>query len=327
MGSDRSPFLLFQAIEEAIQHFPFVHWIVFLTQNAWDDIQGAYSSAHHPAISCCIVPEVIEMHEEPLLALRQKKFSSLINGLKKLKKNQIQGFVSTGNTGALIAGATLSIPLLPGVQRPALLATLPTQKGEVAIIDVGGNVLCKANHLMQFAYMGVAYKQCLDGLQLPRVGLLNIGIESKKGTVEVRRAYEVLQQKASEGKFIFVGNIEGRELFQGEVDVLVTDGFTGNVLIKTSEGIASFMLKQLKQVLTQLHTQEQQAIFEPFHRQFNHEVYNGALLCGVNKVAVKCHGQSSPQGLLTGIRQAIRLIQNNFIDQMTVQLKIIQQKN
>lgn len=326
MGSDRSPAVLFQAIERAAEEFPQVDLTVFVTQAALDEILLHGSNRHHARqahLEFQIVSDVIEMHDEPLMAIRQKKNSSLVLGFKFLKKRYLDGFVSAGNTGALIAGATLSLPLLPGMRRPALLATLPTEKGNVAIIDVGGNVSCKVYHLAQFAQLGVAYQRCCEGIEHPRVGLLNIGVESKKGTSEVRQAYELLSTMAKREEILFVGNVEGREVFQGAVDVLVTDGFTGNVLLKTSEGVSSFILQQLPTVLQEILPDQSMAILRRLHHQFDYEEYNGAIVCGIDGVVVKCHGQSSPKGLLRGIQSAIHLVQNHFIYRIKHQLSLI----
>lgn len=323
MGSDRSPAVLFKAVEQAAEEFPLIDFVVFITQVALDEIL-LHSSSRFPLrrahLEFQIVSEVIEMQDEPLLAIRQKKNSSLALGIKLLKKRHLDGFVSAGNTGALIAGATLSLPLLPGIKRPALLATLPTEKGDVAIIDVGGNVSYKAYHLVQFAQLAVAYQRCYQGIKQPRVGLLNIGVESKKGTSELRQAYQFLQELARRGEMEFVGNIEGREVFQGAIDVLVTDGFTGNVLLKTSEGVSSFILQQLNHSLQSILPEQRLAILRDLYDQFDYEEYNGAIICGVDCVAVKCHGQSSAKGLFQGIQGAIQLVKNGFIQQLKQQL-------
>lgn len=327
MGSDRSPAVLFKAIEQAAEQFPQVDLVVFVTQAALDEIllhSSVRFSLRDAHLEFQIVSDVIEMQDEPLLAIRQKKNSSLVLGIKFLRKRYLDGFVSAGNTGALIAGATLSLPLLPGIKRPALLATLPTETGSVAIIDVGGNVSCKAYHLVQFAQLAVAYQRCCEGMEKPRVGLLNIGVESKKGTSEIRQAYQLLQELSQREEMQFVGNIEGREVFQGAVDVLVTDGFTGNVLLKTSEGVSSFILQQLAQTLQELAPEQRQTILRYLHYQFDSEEYNGAIICGVDCVAVKCHGQSSAKGLFQGIQGAIHLVQNGFIHQIKQQLALYQ---
>lgn len=323
MGSDCSPTILFHAIEQAAKEFPHVEFLVILNQAAWDEIH-LHSKVTSPMqrgnVKFQIARDVIEMHDEPLLAIRQKKNSSLALGIKLLKKRALNGLVSAGNTGALIAGAALSLPLLPTIKRPALLATLPTQKGEVAIIDVGGNLSCKAHHLAQFAQLGVAYQRCL-GIMQPRVGLLNIGVESKKGTSELRQAYSLLQQLSQQGEMLFVGNIEARDVFRGEVDVLVTDGFTGNVLLKTSEGVSSFIINQLRQVLQDLIPEKGSAILRSMQNHFDYEEYNGAIICGIDCVVVKCHGQSSPKGLLKGIEGAVHLVEHRFTELIKTRLE------
>jgi phosphate acyltransferase len=327
MGSDRSPAILFKAVEQAAKEFPQVDFVIFVTQAALDEILLHHSAHLHPRsahLEFHIVSDVIEMHDEPLIAIRHKKNSSLVLGFKFLRKRYLDGFVSAGNTGALIAGATLSLPLLPGIKRPALLAVLPTETGRVAIIDVGGNVSYKAYHLAQFAQLGVAYQRCWEGIERPRVGLLNIGVESKKGTSEVRQAYQLMQVMAQREEMLFIGNVEGREVFQGAVDVLVTDGFTGNVLLKTSEGVSSFILSQLQAVLQEIAPDHRMPILRHLQQKFDYEEYNGAIVCGVDCVAVKCHGQSSPKGLLRGIQGAIRLVQNGFIHQIKQQLALSQ---
>lgn len=321
MGSDRSPVLFFEAAIAATKEFSKVKWVVFLTQSVLDEIIFHSSlPLRKENLEFQVVADVIEMHEAPLVAIRQKKHSSLACGVKWLRKRSLDGFVSAGNTGALIAAAALSLPLLPGIKRPALLATLPTRKGSVAIIDVGGNVSCKAHDLAQFAQLGVAYQRCCKGLEQPRVGLLNIGVESKKGTSEVRQAYQLLQRMSQEGDIVFIGNVEGREVFQGVVDVLVTDGFTGNVLLKTSEGVSFFILQELHELLQQILPERRASILRHLHHQFDDEEYGGAIVCGVDYVIVKCHGQSSPKGLLRGIQEAVHLVQSGYPDRIKKQL-------
>jgi glycerol-3-phosphate acyltransferase PlsX len=324
MGSDCSPAFLFKAIDQAAEQFPVVSFTVFVTQTAREDIL-----AHFPlflqkrtSIEFQIVTDVIEMQDEPLVALRHKKNSSLVLGLKLLKKRYLDGFVSAGNTGALIAGATLSLPLLSGIKRPALLATLPTEKGDVVVIDVGGNVACKAHHLVQFAQMGAAYQRCCRGGAKPRVGLLNIGVESQKGTSEVRQAYRLLQNDAYQHQMHFMGNVEGREVFEGIVDVVVTDGFTGNVLLKTSEGVSFFILQQFQQALKGISPEQREVVLRDLHNRFDYEEYKGAIVCGIDGVVVKCHGQTSSKGLLNGVKGAIQLVQEGFISQIKQELMV-----
>lgn len=319
MGSDCSPLSLFQAVLQAARQFPQIDFLVFVTQDVIDQIFVQYASlfpARPAHLEFQVVSEVIDMQDEPIVSFRKKKNSSLVLGFRLLKKQSIDAFVSAGNTGAIIAGAALSLPLLPGIKRPALLATLPTEKSFVAIIDVGGNVACKASHLVQFAQLGVAFQRCYEGIKKPRVGLLNIGVESKKGTSEVRQAYQLLQASAEQNEIDFIGNIEGRAVFQGLVDVLVTDGFTGNVLLKSSEGVSLFILNKLQESLQMVSPEQQKAILRHLHYQFDYEEYPGAIVCGPERIIVKCHGQSTPKSFFKGIQGAIRLVENGFIQHL-----------
>jgi glycerol-3-phosphate acyltransferase PlsX len=239
-------------------------------------------------------------------------------GMRQLKKGLLDAFISAGNTGALIASATLHMPRIPTIKRPALLTTLPSHKGEVAVIDVGSHISCKAHHLVSFAQMGAAYQRCYKKIAVPTVGLLNIGVESKKGTSELRLAYQLLQEGMSASptpNMQFVGNVEGREVFQGKVDVLVTDGFTGNILLKTSEGVSSFILEHLREALrNQPETRE--GLLKDFRYHFDYEEYAGAVICGVERLIIKLHGQTSAKGLLNAIRGAVDLIKTGFIQQI-----------
>lgn len=322
MGGDHSPVYLFRSIELALERFSSIHFFIYLTSSLYDQILDLYPCARHFRLAYYIVSEVIEMSEDPLLAIRKKKSSSLMTGLKHLKKNQIQAFVFIGNTGALIAAAAVSLPLLTGIRRPALLALLPTQKGKVAVIDVGGNTSCKPAHLIQFTKVGISYLTCMHHIKVPKVGLLNIGTESKKGSVKVKQTYELLHQLAQTEVFTFVGNVEGKELFEGVVDLLVTDGFTGNVLLKTSEGVAAFIIQQLKNLISSSETSISSHFFDSFYQQFNESHHQGAILCGVERIAIKCHSNSSNEALFKGIEQAIHLAQENFNFKMKSSLKI-----
>lgn len=310
MGSENSPLVLFQGVAKAAQNFSHAHFILLATPDVIRQIQQQADSYVIPSsIIFQPISQVIEMKDEPLSSIRQNKNSSLIIGLQLLKDRQVDAFVTAGNTGALIVAATLLIPLFKQIKRPALLANLPTKKGKVTIIDVGGTVNARVGHLMQFAEMGIAYQQCL-GVNYPRVGLLNIGVESKKGTLEVRRAYNLLRGRPN---IDFVGNVEGREVFQGNVDVLITDGFAGNVLLKTAEGVYSFILDQLKQVLETVSLGNEEEIYRMLKTQFDYEEYMGAILCGIDGLVVKCHGATDSNGLYNAIQGACEAIKSNFI--------------
>lgn len=267
----------------------------------------------HHALCCLDADEVIEMDDDPLLAVRRKKSASISIGMKKLKAGELNALISTGNTGALIASAALYLPLLPGIKRAALIALLPTKRHPVAVIDVGANIHCSADHLVQFAQLGVAYQQN-RGIHHPAIGLLNIGAEEKKGRAELREAYRKLQElypPSDPCAPIFTGNIEGEEIFSGAIDVLVTDGFTGNVFLKTAEGISSFILETLN------HHRHAFAVAKPLLKKLESELLtaesHGAILCGIDGIVIKCHGNAKPAALLAGVQSALDALENQFL--------------
>ncbi len=321
MGSDTPPQFLYEAVLRAADFFdPSFTLIVLSTQSIVDELtrklNPTLSSPKSARVEFHIVPEVITMVDEPLSAVRRKKKSSLFTGIRLLKKHLIDAFVSAGNTGALIAGTALSLPLLPGIKRPALLAVLPAEHGPIAVIDVGGNVACKAHHLIQFASMAAAYQRSSLGMEIPRVGLLNIGVESKKGTAELREAYKWLEDNKGKLKINFLGNIEPREVFQGKIDVLVTDGFTGNILLKSIEGASAFILEYIvKSCGAQL-----LPFVKDLQKRFHYAEYPGAILCGVDGVIVKCHGNASPTALFNSIKGAARMVSTRLVQQIKQQL-------
>lgn len=303
MGSDRSPEILLTAIREAVAEMsPGVTFHLFVTP----DIQKKVPESN--AIVAHAVTEVIEMDDDPLLAIRRKRDSSIVVGTQYLKEGKIDAFVSAGNTGALVASATLTLSRLPGTERPALLATLPSLTGSFVMIDVGGVLSVKPEHLVQFAHMGAAYQRCYHGVVKPKIGLLNIGVESKKGTPEIREAYRLLSNEDGSHPIEFVGNVEGREVFQGNVDVLVTDGFSGNVFLKTAEGVSSFIMEYIRG--------KGGGSLEEFRDHFNYDGYPGAIVCGVDGVVVKCHGEATPKALLNSIRGAVKLVENGLIEKL-----------
>jgi glycerol-3-phosphate acyltransferase PlsX len=282
---------------------------------------GLFAGARPPAphVFFHVVKDVITMDDPPLMAVRRKKESSICIGIKMLKERLLQAFISAGNTGALMAYAKMQLSALPQVERPALLTLLPTRGKEVAVLDVGANTSYKAKHLIQFAAMGVAYQRS-RGVKTPIVGLLNIGSEAKKGTPELQKVYNQLHA-ANQKSYTFAGNIEGRDVFQGEIDVLVTDGFTGNVFLKTAEGIAAVILEELQRSPLEECSPHMKGILSEIRQRLTYTEYPGALLCGVDGIVIKCHGNSTPQSFIRSITTATRLVQHSFLDQVHNELK------
>lgn len=203
------------------------------------------------------------------------------------------------------------------------MTLIPTKLEPVAVLDVGANVNVKAENLLQFAQMGIAYQKT-RGIKHPTVGLLNIGEEKQKGTPELRKAYEILETLNRDAPFdapIFIGNIEGRNVFHGNIDVLITDGFTGNVFLKTAEGIAGFILDQLEKVkLAEIFPQLKNMI-NPLRHRLHYAEYPGAILCGVEGIVIKCHGESTPEAFINSIKGASHLVRHFFLEKIKSELK------
>ncbi|MBF0175246.1 MAG: phosphate acyltransferase PlsX [Magnetococcales bacterium] len=258
--------------------------------------------AVHPA------SEVVGMGEKPSVALRTKKDSSLRVGANLVKTGAVDAFVSAGNTGALMATAKFVLKTLPGIDRPAIASLLPRAGGETLMLDLGANVDCTVDHLCQFALMGNVYAREVLGIISPKVGLLNIGQEEMKGNGVVREAGERLRQLLPN----YVGNVEGTDICFGQVDVIVCDGFVGNVSLKSIEGVAQMLTFFLKEAfahswLTKLGYLAARPALRRFRTRVDHRKYNGAMLLGLNGVVVKSHGSADAFAFSHAIQVAIEL--------------------
>ena len=307
MGSDHPPSLLLEAIA-TLTPPPGVSLLVL----GPPDYREPFPHAYHPTY------EAISLSEHPLTALRRKKEASLCVGLRLLKAGAIHAFVSAGNTGALVTASKMILSMQPHLMRPALLALMPTKKRPVAVLDVGANVQVKAAHLIQFAYMAAAYLAS-HGISHPSIGILNIGSEPLKGTSELRLAYPQLQ--SLKAPFHFAGNIEGTSVFDGNVDALITDGFTGNVFLKTAEGIASLILDRIQAAFPGNALSQIGAKIGDLHQHLHYAEYPGALLLGVRGIVIKCHSYSTPQAFINGVKGAIDLTQSHFMDRFQKHLQ------
>ncbi len=298
MGNDNSP----ETLLAALRHLKLPEGIDLIL----------FGSSQYKASNDChfvVTDEFIAMDDAPLQALRRKKKASMCEGLYWLKAKKLDAFISAGNTGALVSGAKLILGTLKGILRPALLARIPTKKLPVTVLDVGANVQVKAQHLIQFAKMGAAHAK-IQGVHHPRVGLLNIGSEPIKGTSELQLAYQALQKPHPE--FQFAGNIEGKSVFDGDVDVLVTDGFTGNIFLKTAEGIASLILDRFGALLPPGEYKRLHPQIKDLASMLHYAQHPGAIVAGVRGIVIKCHGYSTPEAFEQAILGAIDLVQGNF---------------
>lgn len=311
MGGESSPQEIFEAVLAIAQEISPGDSLVAISQHAVLPILRRTYGSWPSCIEFITAEEAIDMQEAPLLAVRRKKDSSLAAGMRLLKEKKVDAFVSSGNTGALVAFATLYLPCLPHIERPALLVMMPTVKGKVTVLDVGANISPKPEHLVSYALLGSLYRQCLLKEKAPKIGLLNIGVEEKKGTKELKQTYELLQ-KAFKNRFL--GNIEGREVFQGKIDVLITDGFTGNVFLKTTEGISSFLVDYLQKHFAIAD------VISHLEKRFNYSEHPGAFLCGVEGVIIKCHGISDKQAFKNSIREAFKLAKQEIVSKLKSKL-------
>ncbi|MCK5860861.1 MAG: phosphate acyltransferase PlsX [Candidatus Hydrogenedentes bacterium] len=267
-------------------------------------------------ITICHASEVIGMDEKPVIAVRKKRDSSLHVGMRLVKEGEVQGFVSAGNTGAVMVTARTILGSIPGVARSAISQALPTIYGDVVMLDLGANVDCTTRQLCEFAEMGIAYSRYALGVEEPRVALLNIGEEGGKGGAVAREAYDIL---SATSHINFVGNIEPRTFYESKADVVVCDGFIGNLFLKTSEAVAYFMGKMLREYFESSSMSKIGAVLSgKALRQMRHRVdpneLPGAPLLGINGTIIIQHGSSSPRGIESAIRGARVAIENNLND-------------
>lgn len=272
-------------------------------------------------LKICNASETIEMEDQPTVAIKHKKDSSMVVGFNMLKQDEGDVFISAGNSGALLAGATLLVGRIKGIDRPALAGILPAYKSQLLLMDCGSNTNCKPINLLQFAQMSSIYLKNTFNIESPAIGLLNIGTEETKGNELVRESYHLLREKSEELGINFVGNVEGRDAFSGKIDAIVTDGFTGNVFLKTTEGLGKFVKKSLKESLMKNWVSKIASVpslpaINRFAKTMDYKAYGGALFLGVKKPVVKAHGSSDKLLFEYTIIQAEKFVENKAVDKM-----------
>ncbi|MGI5920121.1 MAG: phosphate acyltransferase PlsX [Syntrophomonadaceae bacterium] len=259
-------------------------------------------TGHPGRVSIVHASEVVGMNEAPALALRKKKDSSIMVATKLVKTGEADAVVSCGNTGAQMAAAVFILDRLEGIERPPIVAAVPNISGKFSLlIDVGANVDCRPGQLLQFALLGNAYARVGLGIENPRIGLLNNGEEETKGNAQVVEGHKLMKNHP---ELNFIGNIEGRDLFNNKCDVIVCDGFTGNIVLKTVEGLAMIMAGAVKKELKQ-----SLSIF----KHFDYTQVGGAPLLGINGISIVCHGSSKRQAVYNGIRIAAECVQQDIV--------------
>ena len=321
MGSDRAPKPEIEGAIQAARQYGLTTILVGRTEVIQAELDRHSSAAELP-IEIVHASEVITMEDKAVQAVRSKRDSSIRVGLRLVREGKASAFVTAGNTGAAMATAKMVLGALPGVDRPALAATFPSMTGSSAtLLDVGANVDCKAHNLAQFAVMGEIYVRSMFGVKRPRVGLLSIGEEETKGNDLTRESFDLMKQLPLN----FIGNVEGCDLYTGMADVIVADGFVGNVALKTSEGVANLVRSVLKESLRATITRQVGALlsrsaFADFKKRLDHTEYGGAPLLGVKGVCFITHGSSNANAIKNALRVAGEFVDHRINDVIAKEL-------
>lgn len=270
--------------------------------------------------------EVISPNDSPVMAIRRKKDSSLNKGLQLVKEKKAEGIISAGSTGAFMAGSLFIVGRIKGVDRPALAPIMPGKNDPFMVIDVGANAECKPKNLLQFALMGKIYFEKILNVKNPTIGLVNIGIEEEKGTELTKEAYKLLKNSGLN----FIGNVEPRDIPSGNINILVCDGFTGNTILKTYEGVAENMFEILKEeIMSSLQGKIGGVLLKPsfknIKKKFNYKEYGGAAFIGVDGICVKAHGSSDRKAFKNAIKQCIKFHKSNIINNIKTELLNIEE--
>lgn len=315
MGGDNAPQAPFDGAMKALEEFPELNLVLVGDGNK---INSMLESKNYDKnrIEIIHTSEVIENEDKPVKAIRSKKDSSMVVGLRMLKEKQVDGFVSAGNTGALLAGGIFVTGRIKGIDRPALGGFYPTTKGSTVILDVGANAECKSRNLEEFAVMGGLYAEKVLGISNPKVALVNIGAEETKGNELYINTHQLLK----EAKHInFVGNVEARYIPYGEVDVAVCDGFTGNIIIKTTEGVATALMSKIKEAMMSSTKSKIGALLvkdklKELKKMFDYEELGGAPLLGIDGAIIKAHGSSNSKAFKNAIKAAMTFHESGVLD-------------
>ena len=281
---------------------------------------------HTPGVTIMPASDLVDMHDDPATVLRRKPDSSMAVAFRLLKSGEGDALVSAGNTGALLTGATLYGGRIKGIRRGALAPVMPCKSGQVMLCDAGANTECTAEMLLQFAFLGSLYAEKINGIKNPRVGLVNNGTEDTKGDPLRKEAYALLKKAGDEGRLNFVGNVEGSMVPLGACDIAVCDGYSGNVMLKTIEGVAKFMAGAIKDVFmrntaTKLSYLACKKGMDEFRDLFNQDKIGGAPFLGIAKPVIKAHGSSNEIAVMNAVRQAIAYTKSGMIQAVSENIK------
>ena len=312
MGGDNAPVEIVKGAVDALKEYN-IDIIIVGKENLIKDELKKYDYPEDK-LEILDAQEIISNEDDPALAIRRKKNSSMVVGMKALAEGNGDGFVSAGSTGALLAGGMLIVKRIEGIGRAAITSVYPTSKGFSLLVDAGANTDSKPEYLQQFALMGSIYMEKVMGIENPRVGLANVGTEEGKGNELTKAAYPMLKDL----DINFIGNIEGRTIPLGDADVIVADGFVGNMILKTTEGVALFLFKELKEVFmtnskTKIGALLLKSDLEKLKGKLDYREYGGAPLLGTKKTIVKAHGSSNAYAFKNAINQALKFIHKDVI--------------
>lgn len=315
MGGDRGPSVTVPAALRFLDDHPSARLVLVGREEAISPLLG--NRAGEERLRVVNASQVIEMDESPALALRNKKDSSMRVAINLVKSGEADACVSAGNTGALMAISRFVLKMLPGIERPAICAPLPSMNGHTHMLDLGANVDCGAEHLLQFGIMGAMLVSAMEHKDRPTVGILNIGEEEIKGNEVVKAAADLLRT----ADLNFIGNVEGDGIYKGDADVVVCDGFVGNVALKTSEGLAQMLASSLRSEfkrnwLTKVAALIAISVLNNFKQRFDHRRYNGAILLGLKGISVKSHGSADAFSFGFAIGRAYDAAENRVADRI-----------
>ena len=325
MGGDNAPDAVIKGAVNAIEEVESEVWLIGNENIIKSKIKEFYGKEDISEISQRLkiynTTEVIEMEDIPTQAIKHKKDSSMVVGFKLLKEEKGDVFLSAGNSGALLTGATLLIGRIKGIDRPAMAPMLPAYKKRLMLIDAGANTNCKPINLIQFAQMATIYLKNTFNIEKPAIGLLNIGTEENKGNDLIKEVYKELKEHSEELGINFVGNVEGRDAFSGKIDAIVTDGFTGNVFLKTVEGFGKLVKRTLteslkKNIISIIATIPTLPGIKRFTKTMDYKEYGGALFLGVKRPVIKAHGSSDAKLFKFTIKQAEQFAKNDAVGMM-----------
>ena len=319
MGGDHGPPVTLAACRHFLDAHPEAHLLMV-------GLPDALKGFAHDRATLVHASEVVAMDDSLEVALRRKKDSSMRVAIQQVKDGAAAAAVSAGNTGALMAIARYVLKTLDGIDRPAIAYPLPNAKGgSTTVLDLGANVDCNERHLLEFAVMGSALDSVLKGNEQPTVGLLNIGAEAIKGSEVIKKAGELLRSAANSGNLNFVGNVEGNDIFKGTTDIVVCDGFVGNVALKTSEGLAAMVGTFLKQefsrnIFTKIAAIIAYPVLSAFKKRVDYRRYNGAALLGLRGLVFKSHGSADEMAFETALNRAYDAARNNLLDRVRLRI-------